>query len=282
MVLDRREGAYPCVEVYLPDPETADLASGVLWDHEPLGVVEEPDPAGVCLRSFYSPDRDPAEVVADLETIPGARVVVSELAPGDWFEKFREGFRVFSPIPGVTIRPPWVDPPGEGLDLVIEPGAAFGTGLHESTRIAMTLIEELPVSGSRLLDVGAGSGVLAFFAAARGARSVALEVDLQATGNLRRNRRLNGLQGRLPIVCGGPSCLRGGTFPLIVANLTLEILQAESPELMRLAGPGGQIVLSGILVKRQRAARKLAESMGEVQREAVMGDWMGLLVRTEG
>src|SRR6185503_19538644 len=105
--MDRHEGPYTCVELCVP-ADRVDLCSGVLWDHEPLGVEEEERPGGVLLRGYFAPGVDASGAVADLGELAGAPGVSVRAVPReDWFRHFRESFRTFQAIPEVWVRPPW-------------------------------------------------------------------------------------------------------------------------------------------------------------------------------
>lgn len=281
--MDRHEGPYTCVELRIT-ADRVDVASGVLWDHDPLGVEEVEERAGaILLRGYFPPGAEAASAIADLEEVSGTPVTVRSVPKEDWFRLFRESFRPFEAIPGVGIRPPW-EPrpePAPELDLVIEPGAAFGTGLHETTRSAMELMDPFLREGSRMIDVGSGSGILAIYARKRGARALALEIDPEAIDNLVKNRGLNGLgaPGELPVVCGGPSAIGGPPFDVVAANLTLEIHALQREELARLAGARGILVLAGMLLERREAAVALARQLGRIEHESVRGEWLAMAVR---
>ena len=271
---DRVEGPYVAVTARASDAVAADVAAGMLWEEAPLGIHEEDD--GLTLVAYFAPGYDDAEVRADLRAA-GVEVERRLVPAEDWFRRFREAFRPFEVMPGVTVRPPWEAAPESGMELIIEPGAAFGTGLHESTRGAIALLDRSCAPGTTMLDLGAGSGILSFFAARRGARVVAVDIDPQAVDNLIGNRAHNGLESAVAVVCGGPSCLRG-PFPLVAANLTYELLLAIEDELLRLAAPGGRLVFAGILLERRAGALELAARLGRASAEMVLGEWLALEV----
>jgi ribosomal protein L11 methyltransferase len=126
--------------------------------------------------------------------------------------------------------------------------AAFGTGLHPTTAMCLEAIEETlrPSAPGALLDVGTGSGVLALAALLMGVpRALGLDIDAEALRAAAENARLNALDRRLQLACGGPDAV-SGTWPLVVANLLAAPLLELAPVLVRRVGHHGRLVLSGI------------------------------------
>lgn len=127
-------------------------------------------------------------------------------------------------------------------------GLAFGTGLHPTTLLCLEALEDLldVVMPPRALDVGTGSGILALAALQRGvARVVGIDIDAEALHVAAENVRLNGVAGRLSLVCGGPEAVRGA-WPLIVANVRAAELMEFAPAIVRRMASGGRLLLSGI------------------------------------
>jgi len=177
------------------------------------------------------------------------RIETTPLPPLDWEAAFRRHHRPVTVGRRLLVAPPWDVPDAPGREvLVIEPGMAFGTGQHETTR---TCLEEIEVAlGERTvrsaLDVGTGSGVLAAALARLGVpRVVALDVDLAVLPLARDNLRRNGAPGTL-LLAGGVAALRT-RFDLVVANLLAAPLIAEAGALAAAVAPGGRLVVSGLL-----------------------------------
>jgi ribosomal protein L11 methyltransferase len=153
------------------------------------------------------------------------------------------------------VTPPWVEPPADGREvLVIEPGMAFGTGQHATTRACLEAIEATLATRrvSAALDVGTGSGILALALARLGVpRVVALDVDAAvlpiARANLTQNRASSVL-----LLAGPVGALRA-RFDLVVANLLADALAAEAEPLAGAVALGGRLVLSGLLVAQSAA-----------------------------
>ncbi len=177
------------------------------------------------------------------------------VAARDWGETWREGFEA-RVLPGpLVVRPDFVAPPPEersGAPVVrIEPGQAFGTGAHESTRLLLELLcgpVARRVPDSRVLDVGTGSGILALVALRLGARrAVGLDLDPRATREARQNARRNRLSDRLDLLTGGVDALAPTPFELILANLLRRELEPLLPALGRRLAPDGRLLLAGLI-----------------------------------
>jgi ribosomal protein L11 methyltransferase len=170
----------------------------------------------------------------------------------------------------VWVSPPWhrlPEVPEGALELVIDPGLAFGTGQHPTTRLCLAAMEQTfdarpeAAAGLRTLDLGTGSGILALYAALRGATEItAIDNDPLAVEAAEENFRLNlaihrGLEEGQPlpdglVISGTPIAdvaETGGPFDLIVANILLDPLVELAPLLSGLLAPGGRMILSGIL-----------------------------------
>ena len=150
-----------------------------------------------------------------------------------------------------VIRPPWCDYAPAPGDVVIDldPGAAFGNGLHPSTQLCLVALEECVSSGMRALDVGTGSGVLAIAAARLGAASVdALDVEPVAVATARENVARNGLLDRVRVALGTVERTDefAGRYDLVVANIVAPVLIRLAPALVAALAPGGRLLASGI------------------------------------
>jgi ribosomal protein L11 methyltransferase len=166
----------------------------------------------------------------------------------------------------------------------LDPGRAFGTGTHETTRLCLALLDDAVGQSppSAFLDVGCGSGILSIGARLLGVpRAVALDIDGLAAGATRENARANGVADGVRAVCGDLRCLRG-TFPLAAANILYQILLGLAPALAARVAPGGLLVLSGLLVPEIPSAAAVygSDRVGfEVLRRETLGEWGALVLR---
>jgi len=205
---------------------------------------------------------------------------VRTLAEADWAHAWKEHFKPHRVGPFV-ITPPWaaLPAPADGLPVVIDPGLAFGTGLHPTTQLCLELAAELVRPGETVLDLGTGSGILAIAAARLGAGQVlALDIDPLAVKAARANVRRNRLSRQVKVVRGtlkGPT----GPFGLILANLSAPVLTELAPAVAASLAPGGRLVASGLLVGRADDLERLYAGLGlESLDRRTSGDWAALVL----
>ncbi|HEX9669045.1 MAG TPA: 50S ribosomal protein L11 methyltransferase, partial [Thermoanaerobaculia bacterium] len=219
-----------------------DLFAAHLWAAGTLGAQVQPGPdSRVRLDAWFTPDAAPVAL------LPEIQLVGEEAVPdADWLAAWREQSRPFPLGASFFVDPR--EPGGEPLEapagrslLRLPARAAFGTGSHESTRLAVELLEDVDLAGRRVLDVGTGTGVLAFAALVRGAAdAVAFDLDPAAPFHARVNARLNGLRPRL--FAGTVAALRDAAhFDLVLAYMVPEELLPELAGVVRRLAPRGEV-----------------------------------------
>jgi ribosomal protein L11 methyltransferase len=223
----------------------------------------------------------PGEVPAlpDLKAVAGGALIevsTSELAD-DWDQRWREFHRPLVLGRRLTVRPPW-EPPGDTpVDLVIDPGQAFGTGAHATTRLCLELLLELEPRQDGFLDLGCGSGVLAIAAARLGwSHVVALDNDPAAVAATRENAQLNGaaLDVRRHDLRTEPA----ETRPTVAANLLAPLLVAWARQLASTERRPEQVIASGLLVHEVDATVEAFAHLGLHDRERrERGEWAATL-----
>ncbi|HYO13181.1 MAG TPA: 50S ribosomal protein L11 methyltransferase [Thermoanaerobaculia bacterium] len=270
--------------IYLVPPDLEEPFVGDLWLAGTLGVQTTADADGrVRLEAWFPAGSAPGGTLP-----PGVEPVADEPVPdSDWLAAYRERARPFPVGRSLFIDPrePEEDPaevPEERRLLRLPARAAFGIGSHESTSLALELLEDMDLRGRRVLDVGAGTGILAFAALLFGARSaVGFDVDPAAPVHARDNARLNGL--RLPLFAGRLAALRERPlFDLALVNVVPEQILPEMPDLVALLRPGAEAVLSGILAEKGREVLDHVRGFGLVERDRrEAGDWVAFRVGLE-
>lgn len=189
----------------------------------------------------------------------GTKARIEELVGDAWRDAWKEHFRPFRLCEGLWVRPPWeehVARRGEKI-LVLEPGRAFGTGLHATTRLVAEAIAMQKRSLDRVsaLDVGTGSGILALVALAFGAKeALGIDVDADAIEVAKENAERNGMSARATFQATPIARVRG-TYGLVLANIEADVLVAMQKALRARVAPGGRLVLSGILASRETDVR---------------------------
>lgn len=198
----------------------------------------------------------------------------------DWENLWRQGLGPRRITPRIVVTPTWEEPQAEPGDLLItlDPGMAFGTAEHATTRGCLRLLDGRVREGDRIADIGSGSGILSIAAARLGAREVlGVEVDPMACEAARENLVANGVDDRVRIVVEeiqGPNALPEAPFQGIVANIQRFILVPLLPSFRASLVPGGWLILSGILLEERdsllEATRRNGFSLGQDDQE---GKW---------
>lgn len=263
--------------------DQAELVLAELLDLAPSGVEEVSLESGEIVE--YAVYGAPGELPAlpDLTAAAGSALVevrTSEVAD-DWDQRWREFHRPLVLSDGrLVVRPPWEPARGADVELVIDPGQAFGTGAHATTRLCLELMLSLPFGGGGFVDLGCGSGILAIAAARLGwSPVVAVDFDPAAVDASRANAHVNGvsIEVRRHDLRVDPVLVA----PTVVANLLRPLLLDWA---RRLAGVGPaerpeRLIASGLLVGEADEIAGAFSGVGLVESERrESGDWAALLL----
>jgi ribosomal protein L11 methyltransferase len=201
-----------------------------------------------------------------VEVSAQSTVAMQQIDGGAWVEQWKRFYRPFKIGKRLVIRPPW-EPyvaSADELVLTLNPGQAFGTGLHATTQLCLTLLEMLGATrrGAGLLDVGCGSGILCLAAVLLGFDgAVGVDVDRLAVWVARVNARLNHLSRQVSFAAGSLDVV-SERFEVVVANILLEPICAMLKPLHSVVVPGGAAVLSGILTTEVAQLRRALAAHG--------------------
>lgn len=265
-------------------------------DVDAFSTSEIPDSVRVVIKAYLPADKDSAPQMQELDVFMAAlalrhpteifsKPVLSAVNTEDWSSSWKVHFKPLRVGKHLLIVPTWEDAvvlPGD-LVIRIDPGMAFGTGGHETTRLCLELLESVMEKSPlltipSLLDLGTGSGILAIAANLLGAgRILALDIDPDAVEIARDNLTLNDMSDS--IECGTvPLESLTENFDIILANILAEELVRLAPYLMERLHPGGSLILSGILAEKEPfVLQGFASQPLTYIRTVSDGEWVALL-----
>ena len=276
------------------DNEAAEAVAEVLSRYAYRGVVIEAGPDGwstqpVAVRAYLPADdqlrankRRAEEALWHLGQIwPIPAPTFRPIAEADWEEAWKEQLSVLHVGQHIVIRPSWLDYTPAPGDVVIEldPGMAFGTGLHPTTQLCLEAFEALVQPGAEVLDLGTGSGILAIAAAKLGAQSVtAVDNDPVAVKTARENAMANNVHEVVTVVEGSLGDV-SGDYDLVVVNIVARVIaEMLHEELATHMRPGGKVIATGIIVDQEtEVTEALEQKRLALTGHQRMGDWVCLV-----
>ncbi|MGI9145640.1 MAG: 50S ribosomal protein L11 methyltransferase [Chloroflexota bacterium] len=257
-------------------------------------VVHLPADAPMIVKTYLPvPDVATAERRAHIEKAVWAFGRLRNVAPlqvrtlreADWANAWKQHFFVHRVGRRTVIVPSWreteYEPQPQDVVLLLDPGMAFGTGLHPTTRLCLRALEDVPMApGMRVLDVGAGSGILSIAAARLGAGYVeAVEVESVAASVCRQNVERNSLADVVSVRHGTLQAPPDELFDVVLANISIATLLTLQPLLAAQLRPAGLAVMSGVLAERVDELLETLRAAGwRHTRTDVEQDWVALLV----
>jgi ribosomal protein L11 methyltransferase len=273
------------VRIASADSAVLERAAAEAYEAGAAGALEAPG-----ALELFVPDAALAAVLAAVA--PFVREGLAIAAPEreravEWSTEWRRGLGPVVISPRLLVRPPFAAAPAgfAGIQLVIDPGQAFGTGGHATTRLALAGLDALPAAalrGANVLDVGCGSGVLALATLALGAaRATGCDLDPLATEAAAFAARENGFAARASWLTGSTGALRG-CYGGIAANLIRSELKPLLPDFARLTQPGAWLVLAGLLANEREEMRDALADAGfrvtaeRAETDETGDDWLGL------
>lgn len=269
-----------------------------------IGILPELEPDdGIAIASFYVEETENIEKLLEkvksglkelsqYVEIGTGEITVSETEDKDWINNWKEFFKPFRVDDDIVIKPTWE--PLEHVrktDIVIEidPGTAFGTGSHETTKLCILGLKKYINSESTLLDVGCGSGILSILGLKLGAKSaVGIDIDPIAIEATKENAEVNNILGEHFTILGGniiedskiQQQIGMEKYNIVVANILADVIIPLSTEIGQHLQPGGFFITSGIINTKKKEVKAALLSAGfELVEAHEMGEWISFVVR---
>lgn len=233
------------------------------------------DRSKAVIHLYISPEENPAEAVAFLtgrfhaESIPFS-METGTIREEDWANGWRKYYHPVKIGRRTVVCPSWEEySPGAGeVVLSLDPGMAFGTGTHETTRLCVGFIEDYLKENGTVLDVGTGSGILSVAALLLGASSaVGCDIDKTAVEVAKENAAKNGVESKFTAFCGDLATGLSGAFDLICANIVADVIIRFAPDAPRFLKSGGILLVSGIIEERLPEVLAALEKNGFILKE---------------
>lgn len=210
-------------------------------------------------------------------------LTVTEVDEEDWSENWKKYYKTFKLTGNIIIKPSWEDDETELKGIVVEmdPGMAFGTGTHDTTRMCAELLERYIKDGDTVIDLGCGSGILSIIAAKLGAKSVtAIDIDPVAVKVASENCGRNSVNGIVECRTGVIDDLANQKADMLVANIVASVIIDISDRAASHILPGGLFITSGIIRGRRQDVLEACESRGFVpEAELQSGEWVAIAFR---
>ena len=284
------------LEILVPvHAEAVEAVSEILTrvGHQGIAVDLPVEPRGGLDHTVKAYLLDDGELVAKVNDVrdalghlqafglgPIGELIAREIEEEDWLESWKAQFTPLR-IGRFLIRPTWSDARADPglIEIVLDPGMAFGTGLHPTTQQCVEALSTVALDGKGVLDVGTGSGILAIAAAKRGATPVvAVDNDPLAVEAARENTERNGV---LVPVAEASAIDVPGRFDIVIANIVSPVLQLIAPDLVARLAPGGMLIATGISApsEPQTRAAFLKAGLKTLVDRTQRDDWVGLALK---
>lgn len=283
---DASRRRWPALDIVFQTRTTAEHAVGflsaLLDDYAPTAITESLEPTDTAVehtwRVFFSSGaaRDAALDGLAATNWPLTTTKI-EVEDEGWAERSQAALKAIQ-VEGIIVAPPWDFPSDAGAAqvIVIEPSMGFGTGHHQSTRLCLSALQRIELTGARVLDLGTGSGVLAITAARLGAGSVlAIDEDPDAVEAARENVALNHVGATVDVRELDLATLPPQQADVLLANLTGALLRRHADLIVRHVAPGGHVILSGFTQDEQLAVTHAFAALTPVAEEQEDG-WISL------
>lgn len=267
------------------EEQVQEIAHIDLIDEELL----QKDRSRAIIHVYISPEENPAEAIAFLSeryTAEGIdhKIETKGCEEEDWLNNWRQYFHPTPIGEKLLIRPTWRDnyDPGERIVLNIDPGLAFGTGNHETTRLCLETLEKYINGGEKMLDVGCGSGILAIAGLLLGAKeALGVDIDQMAVKTAEENAQINGVADRFNVVCGNLTDKVSGKYDVIAANIVADAIIMLSSGVKNFMDENTVYIMSGIIDTRRDDVVNAIKNDFEIVEEITDNGWVCLVAKAK-
>ena len=274
--------------IYIED--YSDLVEAA-WEIAHIDLIDEDllqkDRAESIVHIYIEEGNNPAEAVSFISDRLNAekiafRIETDGCSEDDWADKWKAFFKPTPVGERLFIRPVWIDDynSGDRAVLNIEPGAAFGTGTHDTTQLCLETLDKIIKDGDTVLDIGCGSGILAIASILLGAsEGFGVDIDELAVKTARENGKMNGLdEPELKFVCGDLADKVTKKYDVVVANIVADIIILFSTQVRAFMKPNAKFIASGIIDTRADEVVTALQSAGLKLVERIeQGGWVCLV-----
>lgn len=236
---------------------------------------------------YINPEDNPAEAVSFLrerytnENIPH-EIELENCAEEDWLNNWKQYFNPIEIGEKLLIRPTWRSEydPGSRAVLNLDPGVAFGTGGHETTRLVLGVIEKVAAKGKNFLDVGCGSGILAVAGLLLGCdEAFGVDIDEMAVKTAKENAALNDVSDRFTVVCGDLTDKVSGKYDIIAANIVADAIIALTADIKKFMKPDTIYIMSGIIDSRSSEVEEFVSRELDIIEKLEDNGWVCLTAK---
>ena len=274
--------------IYIEDYSDLEEAA---WEIAHIDLIDEDllqkDRAESIVHIYIEEGNNPAEAVSFISDRLNAekiafRIETDGCSEEDWADKWKAFFKPTPVGERLFVRPIWIDDydAGDRAVLNIEPGAAFGTGTHDTTRLCLETLDKIIKDGDTVLDIGCGSGILAIASMLLGAtEGFGVDIDELAVKTAKENGKMNGLdEPELKFVCGDLADKVTKQYDVVVANIVADIIILFSTQVRAFMKPGAKFIASGIIDTRADEVVAALQSAGLKLVERIeQGGWVCLV-----
>ena len=274
--------------IYIEDYSDLEQAA---WEIARIDLIDEDllqkDRAESIVHIYIEEGNNPAEAVSFISDRLTAekitfRIETDGCSEEDWADKWKAFFKPTAVGERLFVRPIWIDDydSGDRAVLNIEPGAAFGTGTHDTTRLCLETLDKIIKDGDTVLDIGCGSGILAIASMLLGAtEGFGVDIDELAVKTAKENGKMNGLdEPELKFVCGDLADKVTKQYDVVVANIVADIIILFSTQVRAFMKQGAKFIASGIIDTRADEVVTALQSAGLKLVERIeQGGWVCLV-----